>query len=156
MSLFTVSERRRRVYARKFDHEQARELYSAGEMTRADLARYFGVSEGAIARVVDSDIAERMRERSRKWVTSGSCLDCGVAISWHAERCRAHASARRRESVRVDTLRCRRCGGWFPDEHFHRNKAQASRRGRNRECRACHTVERRGRRRRAALKERAC
>ena len=50
MSLVTVSEKRNRVYQRKFDHDLARQMREEGA-TYVAIARELGVTSMAVARV---------------------------------------------------------------------------------------------------------
>lgn len=68
-----------RVYVRKFDHDEARRRYAAGESKTA-LAREYSVSSTAVARVVDRRVAKRMYAYTRAGFLS-VCEECrGPAI----------------------------------------------------------------------------
>lgn len=143
MSLVTVSTKRKRVYTRQFDHEEAIARRKAGESV-IKLAREYGVSETAIRRVLNPDLRKRMNELSLKSIMSGTCVDCGKqGISRHGDRCVPCAQIHRTTSVREDTLRCDRCQRWLSDESFGSAPGRfPHRRNRRRRCRQCDTWER--------------
>lgn len=137
-----------RVYTRKFDHDEARARYQAGERI-SDLAKAYGVSTTAVARVVDERVAQRMAEAHERFRLSGRCDVCGGQMSGHSRstgsrRCRRCAALAQATSVRNTMLLCMTCRVWKPDEDFPRNRAERiARRGRHTQCRACATVSRR-------------
>jgi hypothetical protein len=158
MALVTVSEKRNRVYERKFDHDQARAMRKAG-MSLTALAEHFGVSATSIQRACDPEFRKRMDKRTLKymrerrvpcktlgcetlvWTThkdgSGYCQDCEIARRTAADE-------------RPGELRCTKCGEWKPDEDFRLRRTQ-TRRGRKSQCRACENATRNDYRRRHAF-----
>lgn len=161
--LETYSLKKRRVYERKFDHEEARRLHSEGMALHA-IARHFGVSDNAVRRVVDLEFREMMDKKTRAWIEKtkrAPCLGgCGTRV-WLQNQartgyCHRCLPAKRNEwTVREGELLCRRCEQWKPDRDFPLNRKSkrrkdgtpsASRRGRDPWCRSCATAVRRAHR----------
>lgn len=133
---------------RRFDHDEARGRYAAGDSVPR-LALRYGVSQAAISRIVVPGQYEKFNTRSVAWQQGGSCPDCGVrttrrTTTWNL-RCRRCAHEIHRTSVRPDTLFCSKCGEWKPDDQFPsaKNASLAARRHRHRICRPCGTAMRR-------------
>lgn len=142
MSMETISTKRRRVYPRKFPHEEAVARHKAGE-TVASLARGYGVSDAGIRRVVDPKQRERMRLHSVKWQMQGVCHQCDKeGISRGSRYCRSCSLKLRTRSVRPETLHCSGCHLWLPDKDFAPSSQMAYRRYRRRDCRSCATKAR--------------
>lgn len=149
----SFSHKRNRLYCRKFNHEDARRRYAAGE-TLAGIARALGVSERAVKIAVDEKTRIRDYERTLAWMRAGVCPDCGQPATRFSKtrqlRCQECASKRRRRSVRVDgegnlvAIRCFDCGEWLGQELFSpsRWKLSLARKG-SRTCRACESRRRR-------------
>jgi hypothetical protein len=152
---------RRKGPARRFDHDQAREMHAAGE-SYAAIARAMGVTHGAIRRICDPAFRERMEAHGRTYLTSGTCSDCGgprahnpAADRTRAERgqapltrCRScyyvWVSATKGTSARPGELHCSTCKQWKPDDAFYRSRSTTLvRRGRHKMCRECTTRARR-------------
>lgn len=146
MSFTNYSEKRNRVYVRKFDHEDARVRFAAGE-TLSELAHAFGVTAQAVKFVVDDEYNARWLAYHDEWQRSGVCRQCGktgitnrAARDGGGARCRECAGLEAATSVRDDTLRCVRCRLWKPDEDFPMNQSVAkARRKRHQCCRVCQT-----------------
>lgn len=130
---------------RRFNYDQARERYAAGESIN-DLAARYGVSYTAVYRVVVPRVAERMAETHAAWQRSGECPDCGAQTTRRGKdtssRCIPCAVKRVTTSVRDTTLRCQTCREWKPDEAFPRGN-RAARRNRHQQCRSCLTEAKR-------------
>lgn len=134
-----------RVYRRRFDWDEARRRYEAGDTVTA-IARDFGVSYAAVRRVVvpgayEADraaVARRMAgEKGR-----GCCRNCGTPIHLHTERyrggrCYDCAGLARSTTVSPTTLRCSTCGEWKPDDSFPPKPSLKARRGRHATCHTC-------------------
>lgn len=135
---------------RKFDHDEARARYMAGERISA-LAREFGVTYNAVLYVVDDRARARSRQNNKEWHRShrASCRGgCGrlVWVTTHRSAtgyCRRCFGLVRAESVDDTTLRCSLCGEWKPDKDFPRSSDNIARRFRHDRCRTCQTVARR-------------
>jgi predicted transcriptional regulator len=160
VSLVTVSQKRNRVYERRFDHELARSLRSEG-MTYAEIARQVGVTPAAVSRVCDERVNARMQAQAKRqlYKMRKPCLGgCGRLVWQHHQSrtgyCRDCLQKKRdaeRTDVRDHELRCARCKRWKPDEAFGppRNQMkQTARRGRHIRCRDCESEIRRDHRRR--------
>lgn len=98
MSMITHSKVRRRSYKRKFDHDLCRELHAKGIYSKAQLAKYFGVSVTSIERITDPRREKRMTEYGKRWQRehlqelyarrrTNACLDCGAPIRDISVRC---------------------------------------------------------------------
>lgn len=153
------SEKRDRLYVRRFDHDEARRLHLAGASVQA-LADQYGVTAHAVRRVVDARVRARDYARKKKWLRENKvpCVDCGAPI-WRTapnSRCRT-CSYRRRVAadVRDGELRCSKCRQWKPDEAFPTYAASPTRRGRKAQCRECSNEVRRAYRAAHAVAERA-
>lgn len=144
VSMETVSTKKNRVYQRKFDHDEAIVRYAAGE-SPGSLAREYGVSEQAVRRVVVPGVRNQMDVRSRAWIMSGVCQDCGkTGIARQSPRCKDCAELARAPSVRADELLCSKCRRWLPDDRFHKQKGKRpARRGRKHYCKDCDHASRR-------------
>ena len=79
--------------ARRFDHEEARRRFAAGE-SLASLARAFGVSWSAVQHAVDAEARARDRAAGRRFTERhhvAECEECGGrALSLDAPGKRAH------------------------------------------------------------------
>lgn len=136
-----------RMHMRKFDHDEARRRYKAGESLR-QIATAFCVSPSAIYLAVD----RRTRLRSVLLVAerqqSGKCIDCGEPCSYNpympgrAGRCRKCAGAARAHPVRDTELWCWKCETWQHDLAFSYDGSRRAshRRGRRKVCTACDTA----------------
>lgn len=139
MSMVTRSKKRKRVYQRKFDHDQARKLYKEGASVYS-LARRFNVTTNAVRRVLDPEIRRRMDATTRRYAMQGVCQLCGRDdISNNATVCRDCMPIYYATTVREDTLLCSKCHKWKPDEDFQLtpSKRLHARRKRRYQCRAC-------------------
>lgn len=150
-----------RVYVRKFDWDEARARYAAGEPVNT-LAAEYGVTRQAVYRVVTPGCIEREAAYSRERQRRGRCNDCGgpmnlMSRSRGSTRCVACAAAARVTSVRDGEIRCFSCHAWKPDDDFPRSASQRHlvRRGRHSFCRACQTIKKREYRHRNSEKQRA-
>lgn len=162
MSLVTVGKNGRR-YQRKFDHDEARCRWKAGESVTG-LAREFGVSVKAIYRVVDPEVGRLMRERvTRKY--AAVCENCGgpcISIRHPAKRrsspdgrdlcirCRSDEKIERLRfdpvtnelvAVRCNMLDCANGDRWQPPDRFPRGSQFKDLRegGIHGVCRSCGT-----------------
>jgi Zn ribbon nucleic-acid-binding protein len=147
-----LSNKRRRIYCRKFNYQEARDRYAAGETIEA-IARDFGVTGNTVRRVVSPEYAARLQETSRRYTMSGVCPDCGkpgtVKRRGVSSRCAECGYAAQRTSVRVDEqgevteIRCGTCKTWKPPEDYSpcRRKLVIRSHG-NRICRDCDTAHR--------------
>lgn len=147
MSLVTISTKRKRIYSRKFDHDEARRLRVMQGWSYARLARHFGVSRAAVARVVNPDVRRRMQEYTDRWVMGGECRACGGPCARnHRDYCRKCASERSRTRYRYDelgqlaSLRCTTCKQWKSPETFPSNRTRPF--AKHHECRECGTKAR--------------
>lgn len=161
MSLTNYVASKNRVYVRKFDHDEARARYAAGETIRA-LADGYGVTWNAVQRVVKPESYAAHLEASRRWRT-GTCEMC----SGPAQRlvtgkkqhntdgrvlcvtCRAKT---RRKQIRLGAdgeilVECWSCRTWKPVTEFGprvtRRLINDKALGRTACCRACETAARR-------------
>jgi ribosomal protein L37AE/L43A len=136
-----------RVYERKFDWDEARQLYVSGVALK-DIAERFGVTYNAVRLAVNDEARKRAREYLANWQRSGVCPDCGTQTTRRATtgdtRCIDCASRRRATSVRSTALLCSGCRKWKPDDDFPLNRVKRGkqRRGRHNFCRACSTKAR--------------
>lgn len=161
MSLETHSTKRNRVYQRAFDHDEAKVLRAAG-WSYAKLADHFGVSVGAVRRVCDPRVRQRMDQQAAAFIEKQRqpCLGgCGALVWMHQKNagrsglcptCMAIQKAA--AGVREDTLRCSKCREWKPDDEFGR-QTRPTRRGRRNRCRVCETADRRALRRKNRARE---
>jgi hypothetical protein len=139
-----------RVYPRKFDWDEARARYQAGEPAAA-IARAYGVSRSAVCRVVSEAEYARHAARLAARRTSGRCVDCGSPINPRSTRCKTCSRRERQTTVRPDELRCCTCGQWKPDHAFQNDSDNPSHRYRRWLCRTCEAErQRRYRQRRTA------
>jgi len=150
--MITVSEKRPgRVYRRKFDHDQARELRAEG-WTYQRLADHFGVSVAAIEYLCNPTAKARNRRHTREWY-SAICDDCGADCThnWSARVARHDrvvcfrcAHLRRSEKALLERMnqdgeiRCGGCGR-HRDPALFVMKANGSPRP---QCRDCETARR--------------
>lgn len=145
MSMVTVSAKRNRVYARKFDHEEAKRLHERG-MSIAAIAEKLGASHSGVKRVVDPVYRELLAARTRSYVRSGSCPDCGTQTTYHRDgdsRCvKCAAKLRSKVDEEQGLAYCPKCKQWLPVEDFPRASSRAAR-GLHGECRACGSARRR-------------
>lgn len=143
MTVPSLSGKRNRVYVRKFDHEDARRRFAAGESARS-LAAEFGVSGSRIYQVVNPEHGERTARSSAEWMRNGRCERCGEPCSRYFRRCRTCAGVARATSVRDDELQCYSCQEWKPDTAFPKGGPRsAHRRDRHKQCTACQTEAKR-------------
>lgn len=147
MSVLKYSEKRNRAYVCKFDHDEARVRYAAGE-TQSELARRYGVSRARIRQIVLPEVGERARRESLARMRSGVCERCGKGCSLYSLHCAPCAAVARTTSVRDDELLCFSCREWKADALFPRNRNESYRRGRHSGCTACGTKAKREWRRR--------
>jgi len=133
MSVVTASGRR---YQRRFDWEQARARYQAGE-TMTAIAASYGVTREAVRRVVDAAYYARERARLAARQKTGQCVDCGRPIKPRSTRCLVCSGVARRTTVRPDTLLCSMCGAWKPDSAFSHDAGNPARRNRRWLCKTC-------------------
>jgi hypothetical protein len=125
-----------RVYTRKFDWDEARVRYQAGEPAAA-IARSYGVSRTAVRRVVSEAEYDRDAARLAARQTSGRCADCDSPINPRSTRCANCSHRAKATTVRPSELRCSLCGEWKPDDAFHHDHRRPSRRHRRYLCRTC-------------------
>lgn len=147
MSLVTVSTKRKRIYPRKFDHDEARRLRVMEGWSYARLARHFRVSRAGVARVVNPDVRRRMPEYTDRWVMGGECRACGGPCARnHRDYCRKCASERSRTRFRYDELgqlagiRCITCKQWKAPDFFPSDVGSSL--GKGKQCRECGTKAR--------------
>lgn len=129
--LETRSAKINRVYPRKFDHDQARELHAGGVSLR-QIARQVGVSRSAVQRVVNP-IRRQQVDAATKRTLEAICDDCGGRCShnWYAKDhrhdrvvCRSCAAKRtRRETLarRLDQdgrIHCSKCDTHRPPSMY--------------------------------------
>lgn len=142
-----------RTYERKFDWDEARELFAAG-VGRPEIAARFGVTYEAIYRITAPGALERQRAYNREWQTRGVCADCGGRMNRSAQsagstRCKPCANLALATTVRPTELQRCSCREWKPDDAFPNNRSEgAARRGRHSQCRRCQTIARREHRQR--------
>lgn len=147
MTISSLSGKRNRVYVRKFDHDEARARFAAGE-TVAEIARSCGVSWQAVNFVVRPAALARHQAYYEGWrkATCACGAPCQRAVFRGEEpRCVRCAADGRATSVREDELKCSRCQQWKPDDAFLSNRHRSSeiRRHRHGLCRPCQTEVRR-------------
>jgi len=135
----TASGRR---YQRRFDWEQARARYQAGEAMTAIAASY-GVTREAVRRVVDAAYYAREQARLAARQKTGRCVDCGREINLRSTRCRHCAGIARRTTVRPNTLYCSACDQWKPDSAFYHDARNPARRYHGWMCKTCNNQARR-------------
>lgn len=142
----TATARGARPSRRRFDHDEARARYAAGE-TPSTLARAYGVSVNAMRCVLIPADYERVQAAGM----SGTCIDCGNRCAKYRTgspgvsdvfRCRACWAKTIATSVRESELQCIVCREWKPDADFPKNRNKAVRRFRHQMCRVCATTER--------------
>lgn len=148
-----------RVYARRFDHEEARARHLAGESIKV-LAAEYGVTYRAVHQVVTPGEQARTAEYNRAWRTT-SCEVCGGEamrlITGKIEKnpdgrvlCLSCRGKERRENVIVGAhdvvvfVRCATCGEWKDPDAFPRGSRYPDLRegGFHNQCRTCQTVAR--------------
>lgn len=164
---------------RKFDHDEARLRYAAGE-SGTSLAKHYGVHPTAIYRLVTPGLDERMRRAAREVYYAGTCEVCGgscLSIRHPAKRahspdgrelcarCRGDEMTERFRFDDAGVLVAVRCGHedcasgerWQPPKNFGRGPRSIHIRegGIRRHCRSCETRARRDYRRRNPEKEAA-
>lgn len=154
---------------RKFDHDEARRRYAAGESMGA-LASEFGVSRNAVFRVVNARYAESQKRAREAYYERNRvpCEGCGKpCLAVHVGgkkvhnpdgralcvRCRADEHLERIRfddnaeivAVRCNMLDCANGERWQPPENFARGTAHRNLRdgGIHSQCRACLTRARR-------------
>lgn len=136
-----------RVYARRFDWDEAQRQYANGVPQR-EIARRLGVSVAAIRRVCIPAEAARMNAASAEWLKHGRCNACGGPCSRHrgkafdpGRRCRTCASLGQ-TNVRDGEALCSTCKAWKPLRAFSPSRSRPIR-GVHGECRACQTIRKR-------------
>ena len=139
MGMVTASGRQ---YQRRFDWEQARTRYQAGE-TMTAIAASYGVTKEAVRRVVDAAYYAREQGRLAARQKTGRCVDCGRAITPTSTRCRDCAGIARRTTVRTDTLHCSACKQWKPDSAYYHDQDTPARRYHSWLCKTCDNQARR-------------
>jgi hypothetical protein len=173
VSMVTVSRKRARVYPRKFDHDEARELYARG-FSAGRLALKYGVTVTAIRRVLDPELRAKMQARVDAYRRSGVCERCGgpcVPVRHRSkqvhnpdgrELCKGCRAIVRRKPIRLSADgvllgECGSCHTWKPLAEFPPRVQRAIANGRVAKwrCRACETAERRDYRHRNRERERA-
>ncbi len=150
MSMVTVSRKSKRVYARKFDHDLARELRIVDGWTYKQLRERFGVSETALRRVVDPEFRAKLDTYQKKWGMGGvcrRCRRCATRLVTHSTRrsglCPACWSESRQTRFRLDergqlvAIRCSTCKRWRGPDLF--ASSRSKNRGKRTECRECGT-----------------
>lgn len=158
MSLVTVTSKRKRIYRRKFDHEQALALIDAG-WTRRAVAAKFGVSVSRIEQIKhrrrDPEWHERDIAYRRKWICENArapCAGgCGTMVWTQGTRYSGFCASCVRAIGYVidDELMCLRCRGWKLDEEFGYSQSYSrGRRHRSSWCLRCLREYHRDRRRR--------
>ena len=122
---------------RRFDHDEARRRYAAGETRRA-LAAEYGVTTGAVYLATDWHARARGAASASEWQKLGRCPDCGAPATRlrfkegvHQNRCVECSAAARATTVQPDSLQCVKCRRWKPDEEFPFNRAERRRRFRH-------------------------
>lgn len=157
---------RQRIYVRKFDYDEARRRYGAGESIRS-LAREFGVADGTIKRAVDPVFRKVFDAKSAANNMSGICESCGkegVTSAAHRRssghddghvlciKCRGML---RRKKLRLSAdgvllVECWGCHEYKPVNAFFprvaRRLAEGKPLSRVALCRACETARRRAHR----------
>lgn len=162
MSLLNYSAAKNRVYVRRFDHDEARARYGAGESIRA-LANEYGVSTSAVRFALFPDEKLRNYEAVKRW-QQGVCESCGgPAMRLVGSKklhnpdgrtlCAACWAKLRRKPLRlradgVLVYQCSHCEEWKPLDQFAprvRRRLEAGenpRRNSGATCRACSTAAR--------------
>lgn len=146
-----------RIYIRKFDHDDCRTRYAAGESI-ASLMRRYDVAYGSVRRVIDPAFREALDARAKAFY-AGVCSGCGAPClgSRHPSRhqardlCKSCAHKADRVCVRLDEngsvllVRCFACKEWKPPEVFGRGRRYPDLRegGFHNGCRACNSSIRR-------------
>jgi hypothetical protein len=148
-----------RVYARKFDWDEARRLRAEGASV-SEISQQMRVTKAAIWRVVTPGAIEKEAEYHRRLARTGICDECGGPMNRlsryrGATRCAKCAALANATTVRPDALLCSTCREWKPDEDFPSGNKTKARRGRHSQCRVCLTLAKRDYRRRNRERERA-
>ena len=173
------SGKRKRVYVRRFDHDEARGRYATGAETISDLAREYGVSYNAVRNAVIPGVLEQQKQYQRMWRVT-PCESCGAPTSkatfrrsrlgWDGRLlCKTCRSQLQRTRLRFDefgqlaAVRCltKDCANgqqWQPPENFPRGTRYRDVRkgGIHDHCRTCQTRMRRNYRNRHKVPCRAC
>jgi hypothetical protein len=152
MSMETISTKRRRVYPRLFDHDEAQRRREAGEPVAA-LAAEYGVSVDRIYQVTSDAARARVVENMRLHHLA-LCDDCGgeCTHNWSSKRsrhdrvvCRACSDERQREDALLERLdpdgliHCSKC-----DQHLDIKAYRIRPNGYPAiRCRSCETAARR-------------
>lgn len=153
----SYSEKKGRLYVRRFDHDDARRRFAAGETISA-LARAYGVTYNAVHRAVTPGAPERQRANHRRWRT-GQCEHCGGPamrlVAGKRERtpdgrtlCSSCRGRVRRKPIKFEDgvvkAECGTCGTWKPLGEFPPRVARALGEGRRvvYVCSACSTSKR--------------
>jgi len=147
MSLVTVSTKRKRIYPRKFDHDEARKLHVVDGVGITELARRYGVSYNGMRRVLDAEFRKKLDALSVSYIMSGICSVCGGPRNrYHRSGlCRKCSNEKKQTRFRfnewgeVAAIRCSTCREWKPPELFPSGKAS---RGYHQQCRTCQTKAR--------------
>ena len=131
--------------ARKFDWDEAKRRYEAGE-TQREIARSVGVSKNSVLFALNSLARARHRKRNAEWQRKALCAVCGGQCSRHggqdpaSYRCRDCTNKAKATSVRDAELRCLTCREWKHDLAFPHHRLETARRGRHASCRDCNTA----------------
>lgn len=151
--MVTVTTKRARAYARRFDHDECRRLYATGGWTQSRLAARFGVSQARIGQIVNPSLKARVDARSRERFAA-LCDDCGGPCThnwWNKNGrhdrviCRTCSMERKREERLLGRLneagdiRCHACGNHKPIEAYRLRPATGYPCN---YCRACETAKR--------------
>jgi len=158
MSLVTVSKKRKRVYPRKFDHDEAQTLHLLWGWSVTTLAAHYGVTWAAVKRVVDPATKLRMYEQSLAFLMSGECRACGRPCNRRPREkstddgykssglCRRCWGESKQTRFRFDELgnlaaiRCSTCKTWKDAGEFSSHKRNS--RSKYGQCRSCGTKAR--------------
>lgn len=136
---------RKPQYARRFDWDEAKRMYEDGAPI-AWIAERWGVTAGAVSRVVKPGEYERQAKYTKRYQGTGICPKCGGPMNKISElrghSCIKCANRERRTTVRGDELKCVICKKWYPDDRFYRNKTLAHRRFRASVCKSCSNAAR--------------
>jgi len=131
--------------ARKFDWDDAKRRYQAGE-SQAEIARSVGVSRTALRFALYPLELASSRKYTAEWQRQAVCAVCGGQCGRYggqdpaSYRCRSCANKAQATSVRDNELRCQTCREWKHDLAFPHNRLETVRRGRHRSCRDCNTA----------------
>lgn len=142
--------------ARKFDWDEAKRRYQAGE-SQVEIARSVGVSITAVRFALYPLERASSRKRRAEWQRQAVCAVCGGQCSRTSGqdpasyRCRDCFNKAQAISVRDNELQCMTCRQWKHDTEFFHNRSLTLRRGRGKVCRVCDTALRQARRERIKI-----